>query len=118
MLYPKITIENKNNTNLFHLIGKEVPAFGVLNQVIIRSHPTTGLFMSNDEIYDQIAENIGTSRFTVKRVLMQFRDAGFLIPAGQGKYTINRNTVQLDYKKGVWVEGSKSTNSKDTEDGL
>ena len=103
MLYPKITIENKKNTNLFYAIGKVIPEFAVFNEVIIRSHHNTRIFMSSEKIYDEIAQNTGYSRFKVKRILMNLKESGFLLKLGQGKYKLNPELIKLDYKNGTWI---------------
>lgn len=104
MLYPRLIIENKEHTNLFNQLGKVSNTCAVLNQAIIRCNTNTYMFTTSNKDIDEIARNLNISQFTVRKCIRQLVSLDILLKTSKGNYSINKQLVILDHKRGSWTK--------------
>ena len=103
MLYPKLIIENKSYTNLLNQLGKVSNICAVLNQAVIRCNSNTYIFTTSNKDISEIAKNLDISQFTTRKCIRELVSLEILIKRAKGSYSINRDLITLDYKKGKWM---------------
>lgn len=98
MYYPKLIIRNDvNYTNVFHLLGKRMKLAGVLNQVILHTHPNDLTFSTNRKKIKAISEVLEISPTQVYEHIRTLSDLGILFKASKGIFLVNKSIIQIDW---------------------